>query len=90
MHDEEKLTQFYQLACTTELENDEAPIASDCVIAQNVQQMQDLWFLRENITVALKRRGYTHKCVSYRITTWLLVVYCPTKASVTPSSWFQV
>ena len=33
------------------------------VVAQSVRQAAELWFLRENITVALRRRGFTHKCV---------------------------
>ena len=62
-HDREKILEFMLQATFMEETSakPDALLATDCVLAETVQQMHDLWFLRENITVALKHRGYTFK-----------------------------
>ena len=60
-HDEEKLQLFLEEASCVKTGDGGEHVITDCVVAQNSAQAQALWFLRENITMALKQRGYTHK-----------------------------
>ncbi len=62
-HDKDKMLAFLQEASEPPEVTNAAPLSQCVVVAQSVRQAAELWFLRENITVALRRRGFTHKCV---------------------------